>query len=149
MYSRLYSYLTENNILFNKKFRFRADHSIEHAQLELVDQISNTFNGKYYLLGIFIDSSKAFDIVDLKILIRKLEHCGINGKNLSWFKNFLKNRKQFIQYDSNNNNNIKNNNNKNNNSKNINSIFEKTVRYYMWCTTEANFRTTPFYTLNK
>ena len=93
--------------------------------------------------------------MDLKILIRKLEHCGINGKNLSWFKNYLTNRKQIMQYDSNNNNNnnnnnnIKNNNNKNNNSKNINSNFEKTVRYYMWCTTEANFRTTPFYTLNK
>ena len=57
MYNRLYSYLTENNILFNKQFGFRADDSTEHALLELVDQISNTFNGKYYLLGIFINLS--------------------------------------------------------------------------------------------
>ena len=46
MYNRLYSYLTENNILFNKKFGFRAGHSTEHALLELVDQISNTLNDK-------------------------------------------------------------------------------------------------------
>ena len=48
--------------------------------------------------------------------------------NLSWFKNCLTNRKQYIQYNSNNNdNNIKNNNdNSNNNNKNINSNFEKT-----------------------
>ena len=50
MYNRLYSYLTENNILFNKQFGFRADHSTEHALLELVDQISNTFNDKIIYL---------------------------------------------------------------------------------------------------
>ena len=91
MYNRLYSYLTENNILFNKQFRFRAGHSTEHAPLELVDQISNTFNDKIYLLVIFINLSKAFDTVEHKILIRKLEHYGTNGKNLSWFKNYLTN----------------------------------------------------------
>ena len=50
MYNRLYSYLTENNILFNKQFGFRADHSTEYALLELVDQISNTFNDKIIYL---------------------------------------------------------------------------------------------------
>ena len=99
MYNRLYKYLTE-----------------------LVDQISNTCNDKNYLLGIFIDLSKAFDTMDHKILIQKLEHYVINGKNLSWFKNYLTNQKQYIHYDSNkNNSDIKNNNNKN-----INSNFWKT-----------------------
>ena len=99
MYNRLYSYLNENNILFNIQFGFRTGHSTEHALLELFDQIRNTFNDKNHLLGIFIDLSKAFDTVDHKILIQKLEHYGINGKNLSWLKNYLTNRKQYIQYD--------------------------------------------------
>ena len=105
MYNRLYKYLTE-----------------------LVDQISNTCNDKNYLLGIFIDLSKAFDTMDHKILIQKLEHYVINGKNLSWFKNYLTNQKQYIQYDSNNNN--KNNNN---NNKNIYSNFEKTELFHIIC----------------
>ena len=91
MYNRLYGYLTENNILFNKQFGFRAGNSSEHALLELVDQIGNTFNNKNYLLGIFIDLSKAFDTVDHKILIQKLKHYGINGKNWSWFKSYQTN----------------------------------------------------------
>ena len=62
MYNRLNSYLIEN-ILFNKQFRFRAGHSTEHALLELVHQINNTFNDKNYSLGIFIDLSKAFGTV--------------------------------------------------------------------------------------
>ena len=77
MYNRLHSCLTENNILFNKQFGFQAGYSTEHALLELVDQIKN------YLLGIFIGLSKAFDTVDHKIFIQKLEHYGINEKNLS------------------------------------------------------------------
>ena len=66
--------------------------------------------------------------MDYKILIQKLEHYGINGKNLSWFKNSLTNRKQQIQYDSNNNNSndIKNNDNNIKNNKNKNNNFERT-----------------------
>ena len=37
MYNRLYTYLAENNILFNKQFGFRVSHSTEHALLELID----------------------------------------------------------------------------------------------------------------
>ena len=62
----------------------------------LVDQINCTFEKKIYTLGIFIDLSKAFDTVDHKILITKLEHYGVNRANLRWFKSYLENRKQFI-----------------------------------------------------
>ena len=55
--------------------------------------------------------------MDDNILIQQLEHYGINGKNLPWFKNYLANRQQYIQYDSNNDN-VNNNN--------INSNFGKT-----------------------
>ena len=46
MYNRLYSYLIENDISFNKQFGFREGHLTKHALLELFDQISNTFNNK-------------------------------------------------------------------------------------------------------
>lgn len=53
------------------------------------------------MLGIFVDLSKAFDTVDHLILLRKLELYGITGVNNSWFKNYLTNRKQFIQINNN------------------------------------------------
>ena len=89
MYNRLCTYLAENNILFNKQFILRVGHSTEHALLELIDQMSDSFNDKSYFLGIFIDLSKVFDTVDHKILLRKLQHYGIKGKNLSWFESYL------------------------------------------------------------
>ena len=104
MYNRLYAYLAENNILFNKQFGFRAGHSSEHALLELIDQISDSFNDKSYFLGIFIDLSKAFDTVDHKILLKKLQRYGIKTKNLSWFESYLTGRKQYIKFEINDNN---------------------------------------------
>ena len=46
MYDRLYSYLTENKILFKKQFGFRSGHSTDHALLELIDQICECFDEK-------------------------------------------------------------------------------------------------------
>ena len=55
MYNKLYTYLTENNILFNLQFGFRCQHSTEHAIVELVDKILNGFSEEKYTLGVFID----------------------------------------------------------------------------------------------
>ena len=44
---------------------------------------------------ISIDPKKAFDTVDHEILCQKLEHYGVVGKELSRFKCYLSNRKQY------------------------------------------------------
>jgi len=45
-------------------------------------------------MGIFLDIKKAFDCVPRDILFKKLEHLGINGVTLKWFKSYLSNRSQ-------------------------------------------------------
>ena len=42
---------------------------------------------------ISIDLKKAFDTVDHEVLCQKLEHYVVVGKELSWFKSYLSNRK--------------------------------------------------------
>ena len=74
IYNRRYTYLADNKILFNKQFGFKAGHSTGYALLDLIDQVSDSLNDKSYFVGIFIDLSKAFDTVDHKILLKKLQH---------------------------------------------------------------------------
>ena len=71
MYNRLYKHLKEKDILYKKQFGFQQKHSTEHAILQLIDQVNNSFERNQFTLGIFIDLSKAFDTVDRKILISK------------------------------------------------------------------------------
>ena len=98
MYNRLYEYFTNNDILYKKQFGFQRKHSTEHALLELIDKISDSFEKDEFTIGVFIDLSKAFDTVDHNILTAKLERYGVTDKNLDWFKNYLTGRKQCISY---------------------------------------------------
>ena len=98
MYYRVYKYLTENNLLFQKQFRFREGHSTSHAIVNLVSNIYNSFNENMFTLGVFIDLSKAFDTVNHNILLNKLSLYGIkNNYVLKWFSSYLSDRKQYVQ----------------------------------------------------
>ena len=99
MYNRLYDYLTEHKILYKKQFGFQQKHSTEHALLELINEISDSFEKDKFTIGVFIDLSKAFDTVDHDILTKKLERYGVTGTNLTWFKSYLTGRKQCVAYD--------------------------------------------------
>ena len=66
--------------------------------MQLIDQINIKFENSCFTLGIFIDLFKAFDTVNLQILIPKLNNYGVKGKNLSWFKSYLENRKHYLNY---------------------------------------------------
>ena len=92
MYNRLYKFLLENNILYQKQFGFQNAHSTEHAILLLVNQITEAFNQGKYTLGIFLDLSKPFDTVNHNILLGKLKAYGIQSENLKWFRSYLSNR---------------------------------------------------------
>ena len=96
MHKRLYDFLENNNILFKNQFGFRKNNSTIFALLQITEKIRETIDKGKFGCGIFIDLRKAFDTVNHKILLQKLDHYGIRGSALSWFESYLDNRKQYV-----------------------------------------------------
>ena len=61
-------------------------------------KISKALENGEYVIGLFIDFSKAFDTINYDILYCKLNHYGIRGCMLDWFKSYLTDRKQYVYY---------------------------------------------------
>ena len=96
MYKRLYSFLEVHNILYSLQFGFQENNSIDYALVSLTESVKNTFDNKRLGCGIFIDLQRAFDTVNHKILLSKLEHYGVHGCALEWFRSYLSDRKKYV-----------------------------------------------------
>ena len=77
IYDRIYTYLQKTKILYYKQLEFQAEHSTDHAIIQMLDQIYENFEENKYTLGVFIDLSQTFDTVDHKKFLSKLEIYGI------------------------------------------------------------------------
>ena len=94
--NRMVNFLDEHKLLSKTQFGFRKNMGTETALLNFVDNIQNTLNENEYAISIFMDLSKAFDVINHKILESKLNHYGFRGKFLEFLLNFIKDRKYFV-----------------------------------------------------
>ena len=96
MYKRLYSFLNNNNIIYNLQFGFRQQYSTSHALINITENIRKALDDGNIGCGVFVDLQKAFDTVDHQILLAKLNHYRIRGVSNDWFKPYLSNRSQYV-----------------------------------------------------
>ena len=96
IYNRMIEFIDQNKILSLNQFSFRKGFSTESAIIQFINNIHDGLHHKHNTVAIFMDLSKAFDVLDHNILYTKLEHYGFRGKILELLKSFISNRKYFV-----------------------------------------------------
>jgi hypothetical protein len=89
--------ITEKNIFSNEKFGFRQRKSIDKACHTFINNIQEPMENKHQVIGLFLDLSKAYDVLSHQILLDKLEKYGIRGLANKWFQSYLLNRTKFVE----------------------------------------------------
>jgi hypothetical protein len=93
---RLMNHLKYNNLINENQFGFQPGISTVHHLTKLTNYVAKELNNKNFVIGIFLDLKKAFDVVPHKILIEKLKKLGIGGTEIMWFTNYLAGRSQKV-----------------------------------------------------
>ena len=68
----------------------------EHAKLDLCASVIQSIGKQEKLSCMFLDFAKAFDSVDHKILLKRLDYYRLRGIALKWFESYLVYGKQAV-----------------------------------------------------
>lgn len=98
IYIRLSTFIHDNKILSEDQFGFRKKRSTFMPIIEFYDRVTKSLEKGYCTAGIYLDLSKAFDTVNIEILLSKLHIYGIRGLALDMIRSYLSNRTQSLKY---------------------------------------------------
>jgi hypothetical protein len=97
--------MIQNEMFAKEQYGFRCNLSTDSASYTLICDILSAINNKQIVGCIFCDLRKAFDCVNHRILLSKLEEYGIGGKFKALVKSYLTDRYQRVITHNNTNNN--------------------------------------------
>jgi hypothetical protein len=97
IYKGVLSFLNKHNLISDAQNGFREKKSTFTAIQSFIQDVQKALDNKLFALGIFLDLSKAFDVINHKLLLNKLELYGIRGNSHSLMSSYLTGRSQFVE----------------------------------------------------
>lgn len=91
-HKQLLAFCMAHKVIPDEQYGFLPGRSTVWQLLSLTDEWHEALDSGNSVHGLFLDFSKAFDRVDHKILISKLQSIGVSDSSLSWFKCYLDGR---------------------------------------------------------
>ena len=89
-------YMEQNNLLRHEQFGFRAGRSTDDQLLLTYGHIIKQIDRGNVVDVIFLDFSKAFDVVSHEVLIAKLTNLGFGDQLVMWIQEFLRFRYMYV-----------------------------------------------------
>lgn len=97
-YDQIARYVSAKDLLDEKQSGFRKAHSTHTAVIKIVDDIRSGINDECVTLLVGIDFSLAFDLVNIDLLIMKLQRLGFSDGACKWIRSFLTDRTQVVAF---------------------------------------------------
>ena len=88
-------FLIKNKILYRLQPGFRENYSTNTCLGHPTDKITTGFEKGLFTGMILIDSQKAFDTIDHKILIKKMKYLEFSKNVIAWFKSYRISERKF------------------------------------------------------
>lgn len=89
-------YLEKINIIPKFQSGFRKAHGTETALLQVTDDLTEASDMGLSTIMVLLDYSRAFDCLEPKLLLAKLEHYRFSKNTCDWFHSFLNDREQSV-----------------------------------------------------
>ena len=91
------THIETNELLSKSQHGFRSGKSTQTNLIEYLNRISKWMDKGKRVDVLYLDFSKAFDVVCHERLMVKLQAAGVTGLMKAWFKDWLSNRKQRVK----------------------------------------------------
>ena len=86
-------HMERQGLFYSQQYGFRKNRTCSHLLQKYQDIVFESRNKKHHCISVAIDCSKAFDTINHRILLAKLESYGIDS---SWFKHYLSGRRNYV-----------------------------------------------------
>ena len=96
VFKQLSEFIKENGIFCPFQSGFRQGHSTHTALIQMVDDCRQAIDTQLITLVIGIDQTRAFDIINIGLLVEKLRFLGLSDSVCNWFTSFLSGRSQSV-----------------------------------------------------
>nr|CAH7761994.1 unnamed protein product [Callosobruchus chinensis] len=99
IFDKIVDFLNINKVLTDNQHGFRKNRSTQTAILQFLTKLNEEIDNGHKCTALFMDLSKAFDMVSHDLLQSKLYNYGLRGKVKDLITSFLSSRKQVVDVD--------------------------------------------------
>ena len=96
VYNHMYRYFTDNHFLSSNQSGFRAGFTCETCLLKITNNWYEELNKGNIIGCVTLDLTKAFDVLNFDIFLKKLQVYECHDNVIKWFQSYLKERKQYV-----------------------------------------------------
>ena len=90
-------FLQKHSLFTQHQSGFRPNHCTQDVLIRTVDDWLKGVDNDHIVAALFLDLSKAFDMIDHKLLLRKMQlEFGVMGEEKGWFQAYLSGRCQRV-----------------------------------------------------